>query len=180
MERLQEQYTKEIVPKLREKFSHKNIAQVPKLQKIVINVGVGKLNKESKLIDSIFEDLKKITGQQPVKTYARKSISGFKLREGQLVGLTVTLRGFRMYAFLDKLINVALPRVRDFRGIAATGFDGRGSFSLGLREQLVFPEISADALETPFGLQITIVSNAGADEPMREILSAYKFPLKTE
>lgn len=180
MERLQEQYNKEITPALVKKFGYKNAMQVPKLVKVVVNVGVGKLTKDAKFMEAIAHDLKEITGQSPVKTMARKSIAGFKVREGQHVGFTVTLRGNRMYSFLDKLINVSLPRVKDFRGISVNGFDGRGNFNIGLKEQLVFPEISSDALENIFGLQITVVTDAGKDEPVREMLGLMKFPFRQD
>lgn len=179
MERLQEQFNKQIAPALKAKFGFKNVMQVPKVQKIVINVGVGKLLKDSKTIDAIAEDIAKITGQVPVRTRARKSISGFKVRENQIVGLMCTLRGFRMYSFLDKLINVALPRVRDFQGLSSKGFDGRGNYHLGLKEHLVFPEISASALEHIFGMEISIVTNAGTDEIALELLKQMKFPFKS-
>lgn len=179
MERLQEQFNKQIAPALKAKFGFKNVMQVPKVQKIVINVGVGKLLKDSKTIDAIAEDIAKITGQVPVRTRARKSISGFKVRENQIVGLMCTLRGFRMYSFLDKLINVALPRVRDFQGLSSKGFDGRGNYHLGLKEHLVFPEISASALEHIFGMEISIVTNAGKDEIALELLKQMKFPFKS-
>ncbi|HVY67465.1 MAG TPA: 50S ribosomal protein L5 [Patescibacteria group bacterium] len=178
MERLQEQYNKSIAPALKDKFGFDNVMQVPKLSKIVVNIGVGKVKEDKKKVDQIAEDIKKITGQAPVKTKSRKSISGFKVRENQVVGVTVTLRGFRMYSFLDKLINVALPRVRDFQGVSAEGFDGRGNYHLGLKEQLVFPEISSDSLENVFGLEVSIVTTAGADEPARELLRQMKFPFK--
>jgi large subunit ribosomal protein L5 len=180
MERLQEQYNKEIAPALKQKFGYKNKMQVPALQKIVINVGVGKFSKDSKFMESIVNDITKIAGQAPVKTIARKSIAGFKLRENQVVGIMVTLRGYRMYSFLDKLINVALPRVRDFRGLSAHGFDGRGNYHLGLKEHMVFPEISTDGIEHSFGLEVSIVTNAKKDEPARELLTLMKFPFRTE
>lgn len=153
--------------------------QVPRIQKIVINVGVGKILKDTKTIDAIAEDVAKITGQAPVKTKARKSIAGFKVRENQIVGLTCTLRGFRMYSFLDKLINVALPRVRDFQGVSPKSFDGRGNYHLGLKEHLVFLEISTSALEHIFGLEISIVANSGKDEVTLELLKQMKFPFKS-
>src|SRR5574340_1116521 len=140
MERLQEQYNKKIAPALKEKFKFGNVMQVPKITKVVINVGVGKIKEDKKKIDEVAADLAKISGQAPVRTAARKSISGFKVRENQVVGVMVTLRGFKMYSFLDKLISVALPRVRDFRGVSAEGFDGRGNYHLGIKEHLVFPE----------------------------------------
>lgn len=179
MNRLQEKFNKEIVPVLVSEFGFKNKMQVPKIQKIVINVGVGKV-KDQKVIDNAIADLKKITGQLPVKTLARKSIAGFKLRENQVVGIVVTLRGSRMFDFLDKLISVALPRVRDFRGIAAKGFDGRGNYNLGIKEHLVFPEISADSLENPFGMEITIVMNSGRDDVTKKTLKLMDFPFAQE
>jgi large subunit ribosomal protein L5 len=180
MERLREQFNKEIAPSLREKFGYKNVMAVPRVVKIVINVGVGKFLKDTKYLESIKEDLGAISGQRPVETKARKSIAGFKIREGQVVGMTVTLRGDRMYAFLDKLINIALPRVKDFRGVNPNGFDGRGNYHLGLREQIVFPEISTEAIENIFGMEISIVTDAGKDEPARELLKLMNFPFRTE
>lgn len=178
MERLQEKFNKEISVALKEKFGFKNVMQVPKIQKIVVNVGVGKILKDAKTIDAITGDIAKITGQMPVKTRARKSIAGFKVRENQVVGLTATLRGFRMYSFLDKLINVALPRVRDFQGLSPKGFDGRGNYHLGLKEHLVFPEVSAAALDHIFGMEVSIVTNSKKDEVTREMLKLMKFPFK--
>lgn len=180
MERLQEQYYKTFTKQLQEQFGYKNPMQVPRITKIVLNVGVGKLSKDPKFVDVVKTDLAKLTGQQPVETKARKSIAGFKLREGQVVGVTVTLRGHRMYAFLDKLINVALPRVKDFRGVKANGFDGRGNYHLGLREHIVFPEISPDAIERAFGLEISIVSNSGDDESTKYLLTLMKFPFRQD
>lgn len=177
MERLQEQYNKKIAPELQKKLGFKNVMQVPKILKIVVNVGVGKLIKDSKTVDAIAADLVKICGQAPVKTLARKSIAGFKVRENQVVGLMVTLRGFRMYSFLDKLINVSLPRVRDFQGLSIKGFDGRGNYHLGVKEHLVFPEVSS-ALENIFGMQVSIVTNAGKDEPVKDLLKMMGFPFK--
>jgi large subunit ribosomal protein L5 len=178
MERLQEQYNKEIVPALQKKFGFKNVMEVPKITKIVVSAGIGKFKEDKKKIEAFYEDLKKITGQAPVKTKARKSISGFKVRENQIVGLMCTLRGFRMYSFLDKLINIALPRVRDFQGVNKDGFDGRGNYHLGLKEQLVFPEISSESLENVFGLEVSIVTNGKKDEYTRELLTLLNFPFK--
>jgi large subunit ribosomal protein L5 len=144
----------------------------------MVNVGLGKVKEDKKKIDLVVSDISKITGQAPVKTVAKKSISGFKVRENQVVGIVCTLRGYKMYSFLDKLINVALPRVRDFQGISAEVFDGRGNLHLGLREHLVFPEISAEALEHIFGLEVSIVTNAGKDEPAKELLTQMGFPFK--
>ncbi len=178
MERLQEQYNKKIAPELLKKFGLKNVMQAPKVLKIAVNVGIGKVKDDKKKIDALAADLVKITGQAVVKTKARKSISGFKVRENQIVGLMCTLRGFRMYSFLDKLINVALPRVRDFQGISDKCFDGRGNLHVGLKEHLVFPEISAEALEHIFSLEVSIVTNAKKDELAKELLTQMGFPFK--
>jgi large subunit ribosomal protein L5 len=180
MERLQEKFVKTIAPALKEKFSLKNVMQVPRVTKVVINVGVGKVKEDKKKIEGIIEEIKKITGQSPVKTKARLSIAGFKVRENQVVGIMCTLRGYRMYSFLDKLINVALPRVRDFQGVNPKGFDGRGNYHLGLKEQLVFPEISSESLENIFGLEVSIITNAGKDDIARELLKQMNFPFKQE
>ncbi len=177
MERLQEQYNTKIVPALKAKFAFNNVMEVPKILKIVVSSGVGKIKEDKKKVDAVAADLAKITGQAPVKTIARKSISGFKVRENQIVGVVATLRGFRMYSFLDKLINVALPRVRDFQGVTDK-FDGRGNYHLGMKEHLVFPEISAGALENVFGLEISIVTNSGKDEVTHELLKQMGFPFK--
>ncbi len=178
MERLQEQYNKKIVPALKEKFGFKNIMQVPKILKVVVNAGVGKFKDDKKKVDQIVEDIKKITGQAPIKAKARKSIAGFKVRENQVVGIVCTLRGFRMYSFLDKLVNVALPRVRDFQGISLGGFDGRGNYHLGIKEHLVFPEISSESLENIFGLEVSVVTNAKKDATAGELLTLMGFPFK--
>ncbi len=178
MERLQEKYNKEIAPALRKQFGFKNVMEVPKILKVVVNVGVGKIKEDKKKIDQLVEDLTKITGQAPVRSKARKSIAGFKVRENQIVGVFCTLRGHKMYSFLDKLINVSLARVRDFQGVSADGFDGRGNYHLGLKEHLVFPEISSESLENIFGMEISIVTNARKDEPARELLKLMNFPFK--
>jgi large subunit ribosomal protein L5 len=180
MERLHQQYNKDIVPKLQKEFGFKNRMQVPKVTKIILNVGVGKIAKDAKFIDSIVADFGKITGQAPVKTVSRKSIAGFKLREGQIVGIMATLRGERMYAFLDKLINVALPRVKDFRGLSASAFDGRGNYHIGLKEQIVFPEISPDAIEHLFGLEVSIVTDAKKNDSARALLKHMSFPFRPD
>lgn len=180
MERLRQQYHKTIAPKLAAEFAFKNVMQVPKLIKVVVNVGVGKFLKDQKLIDAVAADLAKITGQQPVRNKARKSIAGFKIREGQVVGLSVTLRGEKMYSFVDKLINVAMPRVKDFHGVSSKGFDGHGNYHLGLKEHLVFPEISTEAIDHAFSLEASIVTNAGEDRSAKALLAAYKFPFKKE
>lgn len=178
MERLQEQYNKEIVPALKQNFGFKNVMQVPRILKVMVSVGIGKFKEDKKRIDAIIEDLSKITGQAPIKNKARKSISGFKVRENQVVGLTCTLRGYRMYSFLDKLINVALPRVRDFQGVSKKGFDGRGNYHLGIKEHIVFPEISADSLENLFGFEVSIVTNSGKDDVTYSLLKLMKFPFR--
>ncbi len=178
MERLQVQYNKDIVPAIKTQFGFKNVMQVPKILKVVLNVGLGKVKEDKKKIEQTYEDLKKIAGQAPVRTHARKSISGFKVRENQIVGLSCTLRGFRMYSFLDKLINVALPRVRDFQGVSATAFDGRGNYHLGIKEQIVFPEVPAESLENIFGFEVSVVMNSGKDEVSKEILKLMGFPFK--
>ena len=180
MERLEQQYNKKIVPALKEKFGFKNVMQVPKILKVMVNVGVGKFKDDKKKVDQVVEDVKKLTGQTPVKSKARKSIAGFKVRENQIVGIVCTLRGFKMYSFLDKLINVALPRVRDFQGVSPQGFDGRGNYHLGLKEHLVFPEISSESLENVFGLEVSIVTNAKKDEVARELLKHMGFPFRKQ
>ncbi len=176
MQRLHEQYIKVIAPKLKADLGVKNLLAVPKLVKIVVNVGVGKLAKDQKYIDNVVKDLSLITGQRGVITKARKSIAGFKVREGQAVGVKVTLRGQRMYSLLDRLINVALPRVRDFRGVKADGFDGRGGYHLGLKEHTVFPEISGDSIEHTFGMEISLVTTAKNDSAAKKLLEYYNFP----
>lgn len=176
MNRLLQQYNKEIVPQLKKEFGYKNAMEVPKIEKIVLNVGIGRFLKDNKFVESIKRDLAAIAGQAPVETKARKSIAGFKIREQQVVGMAVTLRGTRMYEFLDKLISIALPRVKDFRGVSPKGFDGRGNYHLGLKEHIVFPEISNEALEHIFGMQVSIVTNAGKDDPARALLTAMNFP----
>jgi large subunit ribosomal protein L5 len=180
MERLQEQFNKQIIPQLQKDFGYKNIMQVPRITKVVLNAGIGKFTKDQKFVDNIKRDLANIAGQATVETKARKSIAGFKVRENQTVGLMVTLRGQRMYSFLDKLINVALPRVKDFRGVNPKGFDGRGNYHLGLREQIVFPEVSSEAIESTFGLEISIVTNAGGDAPARALLKLMNFPFTSK
>lgn len=178
MERLAEQYKTQIAPKLIQEFGLKNIMQAPKLTKIVLNVGVGKYKDDKKKVEAVFEDVKKIAGQAPVYTSARKSISGFKVRENQIVGITCTLRGEKMYSFFDKLVNIALPRVRDFQGLPLSSFDKKGAYHLGIKEHIVFPEISAEALDHVFGMEVSIVTNAEKPEHVKSLLQAYKFPFK--
>lgn len=176
MNRLKEQYIKTIRPDLQKRLEIKNVFAAPALKKIVINAGVGKTLKDPKFLEAIIRDLTLITGQAPVKTKSRKSIAGFKIRENQDVGVMITLRGERMYDFMDKLISIALPRVRDFRGLTPAAFDGQGNYHLGIREQTVFPEISEDGIEHSFGFQVSIITNAGTDEKGRELLKSMGFP----
>lgn len=176
MARLQEFYKKDVAPALMKKFSYKSVMQVPKLDKIVINVGCGEAKDNAKVIDAITIDLEKITGQHPVVCKAKKSVANFKLREGMNIGVKVTLRGERMYEFLDRLFNVALPRVRDFRGINANSFDGRGNYNMGIKEQLIFPEIEYDKIDKVRGMDICFVTTAKTDEEARELLSLMGAP----
>ena len=176
MERLKEKYTKEVVPALMEKFGYKNIMQVPKLEKIVLNMGVGEAVGNPKVLDSAVSDLTLIAGQKPILTRAKKSLAAFKLREGMPIGAKVTLRGERMYQFLDKFMNVALPRVRDFRGISDKSFDGRGNYAMGIKEQLMFPEIEYDKVDKLRGMDIIIVTTANSDEEAREFLKLMGMP----
>ena len=176
MSRMSELYSKEIAPALMKKFGYKSVMQIPKLDKIVINVGAGEAKDNAKAIDSIMGDLGKITGQKPIVCKAKKSVANFKLRAGQKIGAKVTLRGERMYEFIDRLFNFALPRVRDFKGISANGFDGRGNYSLGLKEQLIFPEIEYDKVEKIRGMDICFVTTANTDEEARELLKLMGAP----
>ena len=170
MARMKDVYTSEIAPALMKKFQYKSVMQIPKLDKIVINVGVGEAKENSKAIDSVITDISTITGQKAVPTYARKSVANFKLREGTKIGVKVTLRGEKMYEFLDRLFNFSLPRVRDFMGINPNAFDGRGNYSLGLKEQLIFPEIEYDKVDKIRGMDICFVTTAKTDEEARELL----------
>jgi large subunit ribosomal protein L5 len=177
MYNLQERYQKEVRPQLMKDFSLQNVMQVPRVSKIVVNVGVGsETQTDSKALDAAVSDITIITGQKPVVAKARKSIANFKLREGKPIGVKVTLRGQRMWAFLDRLMNVALPRVRDFRGVSPDGFDGRGNYTLGLREQLVFPEIEYDKIDKLRGLEVTVVTSAPNDEQGRRLLQLLGMP----
>lgn len=177
-QRLKEMYREEVVPALLEEFNYDNVMQVPKVTKVVINVGVGEALDNSRALDATVEDLRKITGQQPVVTRARKSVAGFKLREGRAIGVKVTLRGERMWAMIDRLVNLALPRTRDFRGISADSFDGRGNYTLGLREQLIFPVIEFDKIDKLRGMEISIVTTADTDEEGRRLLKLLGFPFQ--
>ena len=173
---LLKKYREEILPGLQKKFNYKNVMEVPRLEKIVLNMGVGEAIENSKFLDTALEEMTVISGQRPAITRAKKSISNFKLREGMPVGCFVTLRGWRMYEFLDRLINIAIPRVRDFRGLPDRSMDGRGNFNLGLKEQIVFPEINYDKIEKIRGMNITIVTTAKSDEEGYELLSAFGMP----
>ena len=176
MARLKEYYTKEVAPALMKKFSYKSVMQIPKLDKIVVNVGAGEVKDNAKAMDAILSDLGQITGQKAMICKARKSVANFKLREGMPIGAKVTLRGDRMYEFLDRLFNVALPRVRDFRGITPNSFDGRGNYALGLKEQLIFPEIDYDKIDKVRGMDIAFVTTAKTDEEARELLTLMGAP----
>ena len=176
MARIKELYTSEIAPSLMQKFAYKSVMQIPKLDKIVINVGCGDAKENSKVIDSVIADLTLITGQKAVPTYARKSVANFKVREGMKIGAKVTLRGEIMYEFVDRLFNFSLPRVRDFKGINPNAFDGRGNYSLGLKEQLIFPEIEYDKVEKIRGMDICFVTTANTDEEARELLKLMGAP----
>ena len=178
MNRLRERYVKEIVPNMQKKFNYKSVMQVPKLDKIVINIGCGDATHNSKLLDAACNDLLQITGQKPVVTKAKKSIAGFKIREGQAIGCKVTLRGERMYNFLDKLISVSLPRVRDFRGLSPKAFDGRGNYTIGIKEQLVFPEIEFDDVVKVRGMDIVLVTTANTNEEAHALLEELGIPFR--
>ncbi len=176
MARLKDFYKEQVVPQLVSKFNYKNVMQVPKLEKIVINVGAGEARDNSKVINSILEDLSAITGQKPVVCTARKSVANFKVREGMKIGAKVTLRGEKMYEFIDRLFNLALPRVRDFRGINPKSFDGRGNYNMGIKEQLIFPEIEYDKIDKIRGMDVSISTTANTDEEARELLKLMGAP----
>lgn len=178
MSRLREKYLKEAVPGLQSRFGYKNVMQIPRLEKVVINMGVGEATQDAKLIDAAVNDLTLIAGQKPVVTNAKKSIANFKLRAGVAVGCKVTLRGKRMYEFLDKLFNVAFPRIRDFRGVSPQSFDGRGNYNLGLKEQLIFPEINYDKIDKVRGMDVVIVTTAASDEEGFELLKLLGMPFR--
>ena len=178
MNRLKERFENEIKKSMMEKFNYTSVMQVPKVDKIVINMGLGEAVSNSKIIDEAVAELALITGQKPIVTRAKKSIAGFRLREGMPIGCKVTLRGARMYDFLDKLVNVALPRVRDFRGVSANAFDGRGNYTLGVKEQLIFPEIEFDKVSKVRGMDIVVVTTANTDEESRELLKELGMPFQ--
>ena len=176
MNRLQEQYNSEIVPAMISKIGYKNVMQVPKLSKIVVNMGIGEAKDNAKLLESAAADMTIITGQKPIITKAKKSIANFKIREGMSIGCKVTLRGSKMYDFADRLINLALPRVRDFRGVNPNSFDGRGNYALGLKEQLIFPEIEYDKIDKVRGMDVIFVTTAQTDEEARELIRLFGMP----
>ena len=180
MNRMQEQYQKEIAPALFKSFNFKNVMQVPRIEKVVVNIGLGEAIAEPKVLEAAVSDLTQIVGQKPVLTKSRKSIAAFKLRENLVIGTKVTLRGERMWAFLDRLLNVALPRVRDFRGVSANAFDGRGNYTMGLQDQLIFPEIDYDKIDKLRGMEVTIVTTAKTDDQARALLGLLGMPFKKE
>ena len=176
--RLKEMYANEIAPAMQKKFGYKNVMQIPKLDKIVVNMGVGEAKENAKLLESAMNDMQLITGQKPVMTKAKKSIANFKIREGMNIGCKVTLRGDKMYEFADRLINLALPRVRDFRGVNPNAFDGRGNYALGIKEQLIFPEVEYDKVDKVRGMDIIFVTTAETDEEARELLTMFNMPFR--
>ena len=178
MARLLETYREKLVPELTKRFGHKSVMEVPRITKITLNMGVGEAVADKKILDNAVGDLTKIAGQKPVVTKARKAIAGFKIREGYPIGCMVTLRGVRMYEFLDRLITVALPRVRDFRGVSGRSFDGRGNYNFGVKEQIMFPEIEYDKVDALRGLNISITTTAKTDEEAKALLSAFRFPFR--
>ncbi|WP_263316980.1 MULTISPECIES: 50S ribosomal protein L5 [Marinobacter] len=175
---MKEMYKQDVVPALQQAFEYKNPMQVPRIEKITLNMGVGEAVGDKKLIENALADLEQLSGQKPVVTKARKSVAGFKIREGWPIGCKVTLRGERMWDFFDRLVHIAIPRVRDFRGLNPKSFDGRGNYSMGVREQIIFPEIEYDKVDKIRGLDITITTSAGSDEEGRELLKAFGFPFK--
>ena len=178
MARLQQVYKDEVAPALKTQFGYKSVMEVPRITKITLNMGVGEAVGDKKILEHAIGDMTKIAGQKPVSTKARKSIAGFKIRDGYPIGCMVTLRGPRMFEFLDRLVTIALPRVRDFRGIGAKGFDGRGNYNLGVKEQIIFPEIEYDKIDALRGMNITISTTAKSDEEGRALLAAFKFPFR--
>jgi large subunit ribosomal protein L5 len=178
MSRLKDRYAKEVVPALKKEYSYKNVMAVPKLQKIVVNMGMGEAIQNAKLLDAASDELSLITGQRPVITRAKKSIASFKLRKGMAIGCSVTLRGERMYEFFDRLVNIALPRVRDFRGLSTKSFDGRGNYTLGLRDQLIFPEIDYAKVSKLKGMNVCLVTTAGSDDEARTLLRLLGLPFR--
>ncbi len=178
MSRLKDQYMNEIIDAMIKKFGYKNRMQVPKLDKIVVNMGIGEAKENAKLLEAAMSDMELITGQKPIKTISKKSIANFKIREGMPIGCKVTLRGEKMYEFLDRLVNLALPRVRDFRGVNPNSFDGRGNYALGIKEQLIFPEVEFDKIDKVRGMDVIFVTTAKTDEEARELLAQFNMPFQ--
>ncbi len=178
MARLQDHYKEKVVPALMEKFGYKSVMQVPRIEKITLNMGVGEAVADKKVLQFAMDDMARIAGQKPIVTKARKSVAGFKIREGWPIGCKVTLRRERMYEFLDRLINVAIPRIRDFRGLSPKSFDGRGNYSMGVKEQIIFPEVDYDKIDALRGMDITITTTAGTDEEGKALLDGFNFPFK--
>lgn len=178
MSRLRDQYMNEIVDAMIKKFGYKNRMQVPKLDKIVINMGIGEAKENAKILEAAMSDMELISGQKPIKTISKKSVANFKIREGMPIGCKVTLRGEKMYEFLDRLVNLALPRVRDFRGVNPNSFDGRGNYALGIKEQLIFPEVEFDKIDKVRGMDVIIVTTAKSDEEARELLAQFNMPFQ--
>ncbi|WP_457666614.1 50S ribosomal protein L5 [Thiolapillus sp.] len=178
MARLQDHYKEQVIPALIEKFGYKSVMQVPRIEKITLNMGVGEATGDKKILQNAVGDMVQIAGQQPVVTLARKSVAGFKIREGWPIGCKVTLRAERMYEFLDRLVNIAIPRIRDFRGLNPKSFDGRGNYSMGVKEQIIFPEVEYDKIDALRGMDITITTSAGSDEEGKALLEGFNFPFK--
>ena len=178
MSRLQEYYHDSVIPRLREQFQYKSVMEIPRISKITLNMGLGEAIADKKIIDNAVDDMTRISGQKPVITYSKKSVANFKLRDGWPIGCKVTLRSDRMYEFLDRLISIAIPRIRDFRGFSPKSFDGRGNYSIGIKEQIVFPEIDFDKIDALRGMDITITTTARNDEEAKALLTAFKFPLR--
>ncbi|HID44236.1 MAG TPA: 50S ribosomal protein L5 [Chromatiaceae bacterium] len=178
MARLQDHYKEQVIPALIEKFGYKSVMQVPRIEKITLNMGVGEATGDKKILQNAVGDMVQIAGQKPVVTLARKSVAGFKIREGWPIGCKVTLRAERMYEFLDRLVNIAVPRIRDFRGLNPKSFDGRGNYSMGIKEQIIFPEVEYDKIDALRGMDITITTSAGSDEEGRALLEGFNFPFK--
>jgi len=178
MARLRSLYQETIVPQLQSRFGYKSVMQVPRIEKITLNMGVGEAAADKKILQAAVEDLQAISGQKPIVTYARKSVAGFKIREGMAIGCKVTLRRDRMYEFLDRLISVAIPRIRDFRGLNPRAFDGRGNYSMGVKEQIIFPEIDYDKIDAIRGMDITVTTTAGSDAEAKALLEQFKFPFR--
>ncbi|WP_457675455.1 50S ribosomal protein L5 [Thiolapillus sp.] len=178
MARLQDHYKESVIPALIEKFGYKSVMEVPRIEKITLNMGVGEATGDKKILQNAVGDMTKIAGQKPVVTLARKSVAGFKIREGWPIGCKVTLRAERMYEFLDRLVNIAIPRIRDFRGLNPKSFDGRGNYSMGVKEQIIFPEVDYDKIDALRGMDITITTTAGSDEEGKALLEGFNFPFK--